>query len=133
RLVGFGMPGSWLLPLLVLVSLRATAEVLSLMRSRGHQPIAWLVYLGNALIPLSATVSNMASLHREPLGLSENLGGLGWPLLVLVAAFAAVIIAEMARYDRPGTAIVNAALATFMLVYSGLLIRFWALLRFHRA
>jgi phosphatidate cytidylyltransferase len=42
-----------------------------------------------------------------------------------------VFIGEMVRYERPGASIVNAALAIFTIVYVGLLISFWALLRLH--
>jgi phosphatidate cytidylyltransferase len=127
----FSTPGAWLLPLLLSVSLLATEEVLSLLRAKGHQPIAWLVYLGNVCIPLAASLPVVAHLAAKSLPPSSPLGPFGWPMVALAAFAVAVLVGEMARYQRPGRAIVDAALATYTLVYIGLLSGFWMMLRLH--
>ena len=58
----FETPGAWLLPLLLVVSVLATEEVLSLLRAKGHRPIGWIVYLGNVAIPLAAGLPIVLSL-----------------------------------------------------------------------
>jgi phosphatidate cytidylyltransferase len=124
--------GAWLLPVLLAVSLLATEEVLSLLRAKGHRPIGWLVYAGNVLMPLAAALPIILEIAGQPFPADSPLGPFGWPLVVLALAAGAVFIGEMARFHRPGTAIVDAALAIFSLVYIGLLTSFWALLRlFH--
>ena len=122
-----GTPGLWLFPVLLLVSMLATEELLSLLRSKGHQPVAWVVYVGNLVIPLAACLPVIASL----VGLKYVV----WPLAPLAAVPVVVIlilVGEMGRFKQPGTAVVNTALSVFAIVYIGLLISFWALLRLYR-
>jgi phosphatidate cytidylyltransferase len=125
----FGVPGAWLLPVLLAVSLLATAEMLSLLRAKGHQPIGWLVYAGNLLIPAAAALPVAFALAGRAVPATSPLGPFGWPLVALALMTACVFVGEMARFKKPGTAIVDAALAIFTLVYIGLLTSFWALLR----
>ena len=128
----FGVAGAWLLPVLLAVSILATAEVLSLVRSKGHRPIGWPIYLGNLLIPAAAALPVVNELAGRAPPASSPLGTFGWPLVALALAAGAVFVGEMSRFQRPGTAIVDAALSIFTLVYVGLLISFLALLRlFH--
>ena len=125
----FGVAGAWLLPVLLAVSLLATAEVLSLLRAKGHRPIGWLVYAGNLLIPLAAPLPIIFDLAGQPFPANSPLGPFGWSLAALALAASGVLVGEMVRFQKPGTAIVDASLAIFTLVYIGVLISFWALLR----
>ena len=134
RLVGFGVAGAWLLPLYLVVVLLASEEVLGLLAAKGHRPLAWVVYLGNAAITLAVGWPVLGELARSPsltLQVSEE------PLLalrasVVLAAFAVLaFVAEMRRFEQPGKAIVNVALAIFALVYVGVLGSFLLLLRLH--
>ena len=52
----FGVPGVWLLPVLLAVSLLAAEEVLSLVGGKDLRPVAWVIYLGTALINLAAAL-----------------------------------------------------------------------------
>jgi phosphatidate cytidylyltransferase len=125
----FGVSGAWLLPVLLAVSMLATGEILSLLRTKGHRPLGWPVYAGNLLIPFAAALPVIFDLAGQPFPTTSPLGPFGWPVVALTLSATAVLIGEMVRYTRPGTAIVDAALAIFALVYIGLLISFWALLR----
>lgn len=124
RCLAFGTPGAWLLPLLLLVSVLATEEVLSLLRGKGHRPLAAVVYVANVAVPLTAAWSVI----------SHFIGG-RVPAPSLVGALATCVVfalvAEMARFRQPGEAVVNLALSLLAIVYVGLLISFWALLRLH--
>jgi len=124
-----GVSGAWLLPVLLAVSMLATAEMLSLLRAKGHRPLGWPVYAGNLLIPLAAALPVVFDLVGHSFPVNGPLGPFGWSVVALALSATAVLIGETARYTRPGTAIVDAALAIFALVYIGLLISFWVLLR----
>lgn len=127
RLLFFGVPGAWLLPVWLTVALLATEELLSLLRAKNHRPIAWVVYLGNLALPLAAALPIFFQLS----GRQMTANPLAWPLLALAAMVAFVFWAEMARYRAAGTSTLNASLAIFSLIYIGFLIGFWALLRLH--
>jgi phosphatidate cytidylyltransferase len=123
-----GTPGVWLMPVLLLVSTVATEELLSLLRNKGHESVSWIVYVGNFVIPFAAAWPVVALL----LGWKHA----PWPLAslaVLAIATILVLLGEMARFERSGSAVVNGALSTFALVYVGFLISFWPLLRLHRS
>ena len=125
--------GALLLPVMLIVSLLATEEVLSLLRAKNYQPAAWPIYLGNLLIPLAASGPLLYALAGREFPEANPLGRGGWPLAVLAVAAIAVIGAEMGRYRQPGTSIVHASLGIFTLVYVGLLFSFVALLRLHES
>ena len=127
----FGVAGLWLFPVLVAVSLMATEELLSLLRAKGHRPAAFVIYLGNALIALAASLPMVFEMLNTPFPADNPLGRFGWPLVALAISAIAVLIAEMQRFQRPGQSTVQAALGIFALVYVGLLVSFMALLRLH--
>lgn len=128
--VGYGV---WLLPVVLIVSVLATEEVLSMLKAKNYQPVAWPIYLGNLLMPLAASAPLVCELAQVPFPETGPFGRAGWPMAVLAIAAITVIGAEMGRYRQPGTAIVNSALGIFTLVYVGLLISFLALVRLHKS
>jgi phosphatidate cytidylyltransferase len=128
----FATPGVWLLPVLILVAMLGTGEVIELMRAKGHQPLAWIVFLSNFVIPLSAAAPVFFQLAGRPFPDANPLGRFGWPLVALALAAIAVLLGETMRFRQSGTAVVDAALAIFALVYVGLLTSFWPLLRLYR-
>jgi phosphatidate cytidylyltransferase len=130
RLVLVGVPGVWLLPVLFVVSVLGTEEVLSLLRAQNHDPRAGVVYAGNMLLPLAASWPIL----RQVTGIREgwNFPASGCVLATLGVMTILVFFAEMRRYEKPGTSIVNSALALFTLVYIGVCISFWSPLRMFR-
>jgi phosphatidate cytidylyltransferase len=128
-----GVPsGTYLLPVMLGVLLLATGETLDLLATGGWRPIGPIVLTGNLAILLAASLPLVFQLLGRQLPARGPLGDFGWPLIALALAAIAVLIGEMARYERPGSSIVNAALGIFTLVYVGLLGSFLALLRlFH--
>jgi phosphatidate cytidylyltransferase len=117
----FRVPGAWLLPLAVAVSALATEEVLNLLAAKKHRPMAWVVYLGNVLLPIAAALPILA----RSLDATDRL------LMILAGATALALLGAMSRYQRPGRAMVEVAFSVFATVYIGLLISFWLLLRLH--
>jgi phosphatidate cytidylyltransferase len=131
RLAVFGVPGAWLLPVLLTVSLLATGEVLHLLAA-NYQPARWPLLFGNLVIPLAAGVPVVFALAGWQSPDANPLGPAGWPLVALAAATIAVLGAEMHRFRQPSNSVIHAALGIFTLVYVGLLTSFLALLRlFH--
>jgi phosphatidate cytidylyltransferase len=131
RQVIFGTPGAWLLPALLIVSVLATEEVLSLLRAKNHHPVAWIAYLGNVAIPLAACLPLLYQLIGWNFPKYGPLGPFGRPLVAFAVAALLMLVGEMGRFARPGSAIVNAALGIFTLTYVGVLISFWPFLRLH--
>src|SRR5436190_566380 len=117
RLLVFGTRGAWLLPALIGVSVLATEEVLSLLRLKGHRPVALVVYVANVVIPLAAAWPVVSSISGFRLTAVDSLGACGPPLAALAICVVLVLVGEMARFQQPGGAIVNAALSMFAIVY----------------
>jgi phosphatidate cytidylyltransferase len=132
KLVFFVQPGGCLLPLLLLISVLGTEELLSLLAAKDQRPIASIAYLGNIAVPVAVGWPIVAGMAGLPAGLFSRLSPVGLPLVVLALAIVLIFVGEMARYQRPGNSIVQAALGVFAILYIGLLIGFWAVLRLHR-
>ena len=94
----FGVPGVWLLPVLLAVSLLAAEEVLSLVGGKDLRPVAWVIYLGTALINLAAALPMFYQFFGWKLAADSPLGRFGWPMVMLALASIGVLIAEMQRY-----------------------------------
>jgi phosphatidate cytidylyltransferase len=133
-----GVEGVWLLPIFIGVSVLATEEVLSLFAAKGWRPAAWPLYVGNVLLALAACgpiwvrLLELDTSHGLPHELSQPLGQLGLVALVLALWSAVVFAVEMQKFQRPGTASLQLAMAIFTLLYIGVLYGFTAALRlFH--
>jgi phosphatidate cytidylyltransferase len=113
-------PGLVLLPLAMVLSALASAEMLWLLSARGFAPRRELVYGGNLLIVASCAMPLVWQSDWGP----DPLGRLGWPLsayglLVLVA-----FCGEMRRYSGPGHVMEQLAATLFALSYVGVLLGF---------
>ena len=127
--------GIWLMPALLIFTLLATSEMLSLLRAAGMQPLGATVYVGNLIIVLG----QWPLLGRSAYGLAMvkpdlwQLVGIeiAWPLpfIGLAIGLFLVVVGEMARYEKPGGVTSNIAAAVFALVYVGLMLGFAVRLR----
>lgn len=130
--LGLGVGGVYLAPVLVLLAIGACAEMLVLLKARGHRPADWAVYTGTLLVVIAACAPLAWELAGEQYPPDCPLGKLGWPLAALAFAVMLPLIAEMQRYRAPGGSIENAALAVFAIAYLGVLMSFLVELRmFH--
>lgn len=129
-----GPAGAWLLLPAIAIVLLATDEVLWLLASQNHRPVAWSVYAGVLLVTLSACSPLLLPLLTgKPASTSCPLFPAGLPLAALAASVALVFVGEMRRYREPGGVIVNVALGLFVIAYLGVSYAFLALLRFHES
>ena len=113
-------PGTWLMPLALLLAVLGTQELLSMWSSRPQRPLGWAVYVGNVLIVLA----NLGAIWKPAM-----FGPLGWPAIGLALALILVLWGEMARYTGPGGVAERLGLASFALAYVGLLLSFLVQLR----
>lgn len=124
-----GIPGVWLFPLGLVLSWMAAAEVLDLVRTPGHRPLAWTTYLGVTLVFASAFATLAWPLCGRQYPANCPLGTLGWPFLALAIAVIVAFVGEMRRYEQPGGVVVNLALSVFAITYVGVPLAFAGLLR----
>jgi phosphatidate cytidylyltransferase len=132
----FEPPGLILIPLFFVCILMLTGEVLDLMHAVNMYPRRSTVYLGNLVI---AACCWGGCLWRElNMALGEEVTDKSWQwsstasvwtLLGLAVGVLLGFVAEMKRFQRPGSATINLAGAIFALIYIGLLSSFIIQLR----
>lgn len=122
------VPGLWLFPVALVGAIAATNEVLSLANAAGVRPLPWTVYASNVLLLVSSWVPFIweAAAETAP----QTTAGT-WPLLALALCVLLVFAGEMYRFQKPGGAMVNVAMAILAIVYVGLLFSLLAQLRIH--
>lgn len=132
-----GVPGLGLLPVLVVLVVLATSEVLGLAAAAGVQPAAWAAQAGALLIALSSWAAplgdGLARLSATA-GVADSAGasaGSEWTFLATGLAVILVLVAEMARYRAPGGATAAVATSVFAAIYVGVLMAFAVQLRMH--
>jgi phosphatidate cytidylyltransferase len=125
-----GIRGIALFPLLLLIVVTASREMIELAAASGGRPAPWVVYCGNLLVASSCWIVPIG--RRVGWGPWETPGGFAADAAAgaratLIALAAGVILAfsaEMARFKNPGGATANLAAAILGLVYVGLLLSF---------
>jgi phosphatidate cytidylyltransferase len=125
------IPGIGLFPLLIVLVVLASQEVLDLARAGGLRPVAWVVYAGNLLIAAASwlpLVCWRASTEAPSALVASALTAEG-TLLALGIAVLVAFCAEMYRYEKPGGAIANLAVTVFALIYVGVLLSLLVQLR----
>lgn len=130
-----GLPGAALMPVLLLLTVLATQEVLRLAAAAGIRPVAWPIYAGNVLLVLAQWFPevNLYVLRRlvQP---GTEFGYLAHVQLIHATSHSAlwamalavlmIFAAEMQRYELPGGTLVKIAVGIFGLVYVGLMFTF---------
>ncbi len=132
RQVGLGIPGVWLVPLFLLVTILGTEEVISLLRNQNHRPMAWATYIGSIALSLAGCEVLIKQLWFHFAMGPNYTPWHGWPALAMAAGMILAFGGEMGRFRKAGEgAIVNAALAIFAMTYVGGLMLFLAWQRLH--
>jgi phosphatidate cytidylyltransferase len=130
QLVGMGIPGVWLAPVFLLITVLGTEEVISLLRSQRHDPIPWATYIGSLALSLAGCISLIVALLGLVTKVPTFVGMTNWSLIALALGIILAFGGEMGRFRRAGEgSVVNTALAIFAMVYVGGLMSFLALLR----
>jgi phosphatidate cytidylyltransferase len=116
----YGMKGTIMLPVLLLLAALASGEILWLLEGGKLRPLAWVVYSGNLLI----VGSNAVVIYWKSYPAGCPVGKLGWPLLALGIGVLMAFVGEIRRYQKPGGVIINVALSVFSMCYVGVLLSF---------
>lgn len=122
-------PGMFLAPLVVVLCVLATGEMLRMFRAGGGNPLAPVVYVAT-LLPVLAACAPIA--WRE---YPENclVSRLGWLACGLAAGIVVALVGEMSRFgsqqNSAGTTTANLALAALSITYVGGLLGFLIQLR----
>ncbi len=125
-----GLPGAFLMPVLLVLTVLATQEVLRLAAAAGIRPIAWPVYTGNLLLVFAQWLPAFylylaAQFKWHELSFFEFvLAGSRSPLWALAVAVLMIFAGEMRRYEQPGGTLVKISVGIFSLVYIGLMFTF---------
>ena len=132
------IPGMWLAPALIALVVLATQELLGLWTPSGLKPIAPVVHLGNLLVLLSPWVPIACALAgyaapsqpvTAPTPSWSCSAADGWSLGALALAIVLALLAEMARYEKPGRVTTDLAAAVFAMTYLGFMLSFVVRLR----
>lgn len=109
------LPGAWLMPIALLLSLLASGEMVRLCASAGLKPLAATVYCGNFLLVLSAWLQLPSAAD--------------WTTLVLAVLVLAAFCGEMFRYKTANGAIANLGSTVLSLAYVGVMLAVMVKLR----
>jgi phosphatidate cytidylyltransferase len=120
-----GHPGIWLVPPCMALTVLATSEVLQLLRGRDLHPIGWIVHFGTVTVVSAACLPIAWTSYPTWMPIPPA----GWVLFALAVAAGMAFVGEMLRYERPGGAVINVALAFFTVGYVGLSMAFAVKLR----
>jgi len=108
-------PGIYLAPLVVVLCVLATEEILRMFRARGGNPLAWALYVGTLLPVLASCLPIFWPV--------SPIGPLGWLAGGLAAGLVVAFMGEMGRYGRTeeatGKTTTNLAMAALSLLYVG--------------
>ena len=116
--MGAALPGLYLMPVVVVLAVMATRELLDLAVAAGHNPLRWTICLGNVFLVVGLWWLSVFNVFAP-----------GIPLLVFFAAVLLVLREEMRRYRKPGGSMANIATGVFALFYVGLMLCFAVQLR----
>ncbi len=108
-------PGIYLAPLAVILAWLAAGEMLAFFRQRGHQPLAWVVYLGVS-VPVIASCGPIAWISYPAYC---PVGRLGWLAAGLTFALLLALMGEMRRFAVAGNSTIHLALASLSILYVG--------------
>lgn len=121
----FGRPGIWLLPFFIALGVMGAEEVLFLLRAKKLDPTPWACYAGTLLVLITAALPIWWPWadRLDPADQSK------WILFSLALGMLLAILAEMRRYQKPGSSMVRVGLTIFCIAYIGGLLGFFVRLR----
>jgi len=125
----FGLPGIWLMPICLFLSLSAVSELLDMMRSQGLRPAVKVTYTAATLVVLGAYTPvflEWATQCKSPLSSAEGV----WIAITLGMMLA--FVCEVMAYQKPNGVVVRVALSVLTTTYIGLLMTFVVALRVFR-
>ena len=124
--------GLWMIPLLLAVTVLATGEALTLLKSGNLEPVPWAVYGSTLMVVTGSLLPIFYELSGSAYPRDCPFGQLGWATIMTGTALVVLFVSEMMRYEQPGRVIMNVATGLLVVIYVGVLLSFLvALRRFH--
>ena len=133
--MGAAVPGLYLMPVVVVLAVMATRELLDLAAAAGLHPLRWTIYVGNILLVMGGWLVlpqlQLNNIWPVQWGHPTNVlhAAQNGVILAFVAAVLLVFVGEMRRYRKPNGNLANIATGVFALVYVGLMLCFAVQLR----
>lgn len=121
----FGRPGIYLIPVAVVVSQMACAELCELFKAKSIPLRCRTFHLATLMPPLFAAVPCIWNGQFA----STPARNLGWLAAGVTVGFGLIAVVEIIRYHEPGENLVRLASGTFVVCYAGLLMGFFVELR----
>jgi phosphatidate cytidylyltransferase len=122
------VPGLVLFPILLVLVVLASGEILHLAAAAGLRPVPWAVYGGNLLVVAGSWIGSLGGQFGwGPHALST--APMEGTVLALSAGVILVFLGEMGRYEKAGGVTANLGAAVLAIVYVGLLSSFLIQLR----
>ena len=116
-----GVPGLWLIPLLLLFALGTAWDISGLLAGSGRAIARRDTLLATALVTLSACVPMLWQLAKSEYPNPCPVGELGWIVMAAIAATFLILLAEMNRFANQESAIMERTCgAVFVSMYVGL-------------
>lgn len=121
-----GRPGLFLAPMAIAAIILGGMELADLFRSGGYPATNLSCVLGALLTMLGALAPILWRDYPVDCAVGKN----GWTVFGAAAGVGVILLIEMVRFRQPGQAVIRAALAIFVLGYLGILMSYFAALRF---
>jgi phosphatidate cytidylyltransferase len=118
-------PGIWLLPLAIVAALLGAGELVAMYRKRGHEPLAWAVYIGTLLTVLAAALPGL----WPDAATKTPFIGVAWIALGFAASMLVAFAGELRKFDGTRRSTIEIALAVFAIAYAGALTGFLVQMR----
>jgi phosphatidate cytidylyltransferase len=118
-------PGTFLLPVALMLGWVGVVELLEMFNHRGRMPIPWVVYAG---VMISIVLAGLSVIWPEAVA-AQIPGQVGWLAIGLAVGLQLAFIGEVVRYDGRWQSTVNLGLEAFIILYLGGALGFIVLLR----
>jgi phosphatidate cytidylyltransferase len=138
------VPGLWLMPLAFLIAVLGSQELIAMMRKRGLEPQAGLIYtvnvlmvVANAVYPViwawnTGSVRALSTLEGVIETISGDFSEGGLAMVVYVVGTLVAFIDVIRRYTAPGRNTEQLAVSVLAMTYIGVLLTFVVQLRIGR-
>jgi phosphatidate cytidylyltransferase len=126
---GAALPGTWLIPVLVLAVMLATQEIAGLESAGGLRPVRWVDYVGNLSVAAAGWFPVVVGWLQGVARTDIPEAGCEAMVIALGGAVVLAFGVEIYRYQRPGGRTGDLAATVFSLVYVGVLLGFHTLIR----
>ncbi|ADB14793.1 phosphatidate cytidylyltransferase [Pirellula staleyi DSM 6068] len=121
--------GFWLLPVLLLIAVMATEEVLELLRHGGHTIDRVSTHVGVLAIVLAAALPMVGDALGTRFPENSSFGRFGWPAVAASLGLIVAFTRQMQLFVKPATAMVSLSLSVMVMIYIGGMLGFLASLR----